>query len=296
MSGARLIISPTELRRAVNEWLGEDISSFDIGAAVVGDRVGRAVFYLKSDAVVAGFPFAEAIFSELGCKVEWTVEEGVRLPGSGKNRVVIGHVTGPIYRLLQGERTALEALTRASACASYARKCQDAALAGSPDWKGRVAATRKTTPGYFRLVEKYGAIIGGVDPHRYNLSSMVMLKDNHIDAAGSITQAVQQSRKLCGFSTKIEVECRSEGDAVEACRAGADVVMLDNFAPAVTKVVAPRLKGDFPSVTVEVSGGITLDTISHFANPGVDIISIGKITHGPPPIDISLKLVVASKL
>ena len=293
IGGLRLTISPMVLRRAVEEWLSTDISSFDVGAAIVGDSVGKAVFYWKSKSgVLAGFPFAEEVFRLLGCTVEWFVKEGtaMRLENEGVKRVAIGVVSGPIHRILQGERTALEALTRASACASYARLCVNRVPAS---WKGRVAATRKTTPGHYRLVEKYGAMVGGADPHRYNLSSMVMLKDNHIDAAGSITHAVQRARSLCGFSTKVEVECRSEADAIEACGAGADVVMLDNFTPDRVSVSAPKIKAAFPECIVEVSGGIDESTVARYALPGVDILAIGKITHGPPAIDISLKLQVA---
>ena len=143
------------------------------------------------------------------------------------------------------------------------------------------------------MIEKYGAIIGGADPHRYSLSTMVMLKDNHIDVAGSITNAVELTRSACGFSCKIEVECRSEADAVEAATAGADCVMLDNFTPEQVADVAPRLKRKFPNVIIEVSGGINLTTIVSYAAHGVDIISVGAITHGPPPVDISMKIAPA---
>lgn len=287
------MFAPTVLRAAVHEWLQGDIPAFDVGGAVVGNKPVQATFFVKSSLVLAGFPFVEAIFYELGCVVTWTVPEGAVLAGSGARRIAAGTVTGPAARVLQGERTALEVLTRCSAVATYAARVVKAATDKNPNWKGKVAATRKTTPGAFRLVEKYGAIVGGADPHRYSLSTMVMLKDNHIDISGSITKAVAASRKLCGFSTKIEVECRSEADAIEACGAGADVVMLDNFSPEAAATAGKRIKARFPFVIVETSGGITVDSIAKYAADGIDIISVGSITHGPPPVDISMKIVAA---
>lgn len=288
------LISPTRLDRAINEWLDEDIPSFDCGGAVVGDGPTTAKIYVKSQCVLSGQPFAEAVIKKLCCSVKWLVPEGKLVtPGhfGRPKRVEVGVVQGPANRLLQAERTVLEVLTRSSACASYARRCREAALIANPTWAGHVAATRKTTPGSIRLIEKYGAQVGGADPHRYSLSSMVMLKDNHIDVVGgSIAKAVQQARKLCGFSVKIEVECRSEEDAFCACKSGAEVVMLDNFSPLQVYESAPRIKKAYPYVTVEVSGGVSCDTIGAYALDGVDIISVGKITHGPPPCDISMKI------
>lgn len=120
-------------------------------------------------------------------------------------------------------------------------------------WNGVVAGTRKTTPG-FRQIEKYSLIVGGCAPHRYDLSQMVMLKDNHIWATGSITNAVKRAREAAGFAMKIEVECQNEEEAVEACESCADIVMLDNFSPTQLEPVANRLKARFPQVLIEASG------------------------------------------
>ena len=289
-------ISPFFLERAVKEWLSEDIPTTDFGAAVVGDKPATACFFVKSPLVISGFPFVEAVFNRLGCTVTWEVKEGTMIYGSGTNKVKAGYVQGPAFAILQGERTALELLTRSSASASYARLCVEAARVAAPEWKGRIAATRKTTPGLFRMVEKYGATVGGADPHRYNLSNMVMLKDNHIDVAGGIPKSVEKTRALCGFSTKIEVECRSVEDAMVACKAGADVVMLDNFGPEAAAKGAKAVKAVYPHVIVEASGGLNANTVGKYAAEHVDILSVGKITHGPPTGDISLKIVGASKL
>jgi nicotinate-nucleotide pyrophosphorylase (carboxylating) len=154
-----------------------------------------------------------------------------------------------------------------------------------------LAGTRKTTPG-FRLVEKYGMLIGGADPHRHDLSSMTMLKDNHIWSSGSITRAVLAAKSAGGFAVKVEVECQSLEEANEAASAGADVVMLDNFTSQGVKEAAKTLKekwGD--KLLVEVSGGITEDNVGNFVCNDVDVISTSSIHQGVKHVDFSLKIV-----
>ena len=282
------MFNPIVLRKAATEWLSEDISATDVGGAVVGFSHKTAVIYMKSPGVVAGFPFIAAVCNVLGCSVEWYVKEGDFVNANFSDRIPVGAISGPSARLLQIERTVQEVLSRASACASYARRCSEGAKK-SAEWTGIVAATRKTTPGSFRMVEKYGAIVGGAHPHRYNMSSMVYLNDNHIDIAGSVIAAVEKARSLSGFSTKIEVECRTVQDALDACKAGADIVMLDNFRPNSASAAAQQIKKRYPHAIVEVAGGITAETIQEFAKKGVDVISVGRITHGPPMVDFSMK-------
>lgn len=143
-----------------------------------------------------------------------------------------------------------------------------------------------------RLVEKYGMLVGGVDPHRHDLSTMTMLKDNHIWACGgSITKAVHAAKAAGGFSVKVEVECQSLAEAVEASKAGADVVMLDNFTPEGVRDAAKELKKQFPNVLVEVSGGLTEDNVEPFVCEDIDIISTSSIHQGVKHIDFSLKIV-----
>eukprot|EP01061_Rhynchopus_euleeides_P021513 TRINITY_DN35091_c0_g2_i1.p1 TRINITY_DN35091_c0_g2~~TRINITY_DN35091_c0_g2_i1.p1 ORF type:complete len:295 (+),score=139.38 TRINITY_DN35091_c0_g2_i1:63-947(+) len=285
MSAAML---PPSIDEVVAEWIKHDIPSFDVGGHVVGTGQNTAVFYAKSTMVTAGYPFVEAIFRYCGCQVSWKVQEGTYIRASGKDRVVLGEVTGPVNRILQGERTALEVMTR---CSSVAYQMHLAStVAKQQGWSGKIAGTRKTTPGTFRLVDKYGLLVGGGDPHRYSLSAMTMLKDNHVDAAGSITAAVKGAKAVGGFSMKVEVEARNVAEATEACAAGADVVMLDNFTPAQLEVEAPALKQVYPNVIFEVSGGITHETLRTFLVEGVDILSMGCLTHGPPAVDVSLKI------
>jgi nicotinate-nucleotide pyrophosphorylase (carboxylating) len=153
-----------------------------------------------------------------------------------------------------------------------------------------LAGTRKTTPG-FRLVEKYGMLVGGVDPHRHDLSQMTMLKDNHIWSSGSITTAVKAAKASGGFAVKVEVECQTLEEANEAASAGADVVMLDNFEPAQVGVAAKTLKDKWAGrVLVEVSGGLTEDNVEAFVSEHVDIISTSSIHQGVKHVDFSLKI------
>ncbi|MCJ1414510.1 hypothetical protein MMC32_000837 [Xylographa parallela] len=163
-------------------------------------------------------------------------------------------------------------------------------------YKHTLAGTRKTTPG-FRLVEKYGMLIGGCDPHRYDLSTMTMLKDNHIWACqNSITRAVHAAKAVGGFSIKVEVECQSEEEAEEAIRAGADVVMLDNFSGEGVKVASRSLKerlrkGESREFLIEVSGGLTEENVEGFVCDDVDIISTSSIHQGVKHVDFSLKII-----
>jgi nicotinate-nucleotide pyrophosphorylase (carboxylating) len=154
-----------------------------------------------------------------------------------------------------------------------------------------LAGTRKTTPG-FRLVEKYGMLVGGCDGHRQDLSQMTMLKDNHIWASGSITRAVKAAKAAGGFSVKVEVECQSLEEANEAAEAGADIVMLDNFTGEGVKVAARSLKERWGGrVLVEVSGGLTEENVEGFVSSDVDIVSTSSIHQGVAHVDFSLKII-----
>jgi nicotinate-nucleotide pyrophosphorylase (carboxylating) len=280
---------PPSLKSIVQQWLQEDIPSFDIGGFVVGEKPEKAEIFFKMNGVVAGIPFAQAVFDELNCTVTWTVEEGTDImaeEGNAKIRIAI--VSGRSCDILKAERTVLNIMSRASGIATLARRARD--IGESAGWHGSVAGTRKTTPG-FRMVEKYAMLVGGIAQHRYDLSSMIMLKDNHIWSTGSITNAVHVARQAAGFSLKIEVECQSLEDALEACRAGADVVMLDNVKDLLLLASnASRIKSEYPHVYIEASGGITLDNMSGYMSPHVDVISSSMFSQGYGCIDISMKI------
>ncbi|XP_060558888.1 nicotinate-nucleotide pyrophosphorylase [carboxylating]-like [Ruditapes philippinarum] len=278
------VLHPLTIRHLAREWLKEDTPNFDYGGFVVGEKEETAVLLMKSAGVLAGRPFFDAIFKELDCTVMW---ENV-LEGSFNEPIkTVATVSGKVRQILLGERVALNIITRASGIASAAHRLRK--MVQKLGWTGQVAGTRKTTPG-FRLVEKYALLVGGVSTHRYDLSSMIMLKDNHIWTAGSITQAVKDAHVVGGFSTKIEVECRSIEDAEEAASAGCDVIMLDNFSPEAIPKAAAMLKEKFPKLIVEVSGGITEDNIAQYCDKNVDIISLSRLTQGYDTLDFSLKV------
>eukprot|EP00057_Strongylocentrotus_purpuratus_P005561 XP_003731254.1 PREDICTED: nicotinate-nucleotide pyrophosphorylase [carboxylating]-like [Strongylocentrotus purpuratus] len=175
------LLSPTSISNLVKSWLQEDIPSLDYGGIVVGEKDETAVLLCKSPGVLAGVPFFNAVFKAVDCEVHWQTTEGAFLEPIFQAAIV----KGKARNILMGERTALNCIARASGVATLARNLRN--LVDKSNWKGRVAGTRKTTPG-FRMVEKYALLVGGADTHRYDLSSMIMLKDNHIWSAGSISQ------------------------------------------------------------------------------------------------------------
>jgi nicotinate-nucleotide pyrophosphorylase (carboxylating) len=217
------VLPKGQIEATVKEWLDDDMPSFDIGGLVVGSDVKSARLLLKSSGVFCGKPFMEAVFHLLNCTIAWKEEaiEGTFFDiSSSSEPLCLAIVTGPVNALLRGERTALNTLSRCSGVATASRRA--CAIASSCHWNGHVAGTRKTTPG-FRIAEKYGLLVGGAATHRLDLSQMTMLKDNHIWSAGSISAAVALAKRAAGFSSKVEVECQSLQEAVEAATAGADV-------------------------------------------------------------------------
>ncbi|KAL7531165.1 hypothetical protein ACHAXR_003879 [Thalassiosira sp. AJA248-18] len=288
------LLPTPQLHSIVSVWLQDDIPShFDVGGYVVGSTIQTAELWMKSSGVLAGIPFFDAVFAACGeCSIQWEDDaiEGKFFNGNNNNeKIKLATVTGPVSHLLRGERTALNSLSRCSGVATLSHSCVQ--IAKTHNWTGEVAGTRKTTPG-FRLVEKYGLLVGGASTHRLDLSQMVMLKDNHIWACGgSIEAAVKKARGVSGFSQKIEVECQSLEEALTAAGAGADVVMLDNFTPDKLKRDAKVFKEKYPHVTVEASGGITIETMAEYFSEHVDVISQGKLTQGYDCVDFSLKIV-----
>ncbi|KAL1708645.1 Quinolinate phosphoribosyl transferase [Schizophyllum commune] len=279
---------PPSWKPQVTAWLAEDTPSFDYAGFVVGDVEREAFLFGKGDepAVLAGSPFFTEVFEQLGCQVEWHVKEG----DTFKPVKHVATVRGRARHLLLGERVALNMLARCSGIATKSKRVKD--LATGYGFKGIIAGTRKTTPG-FRLVEKYGMLVGGIDPHRHDLSSMIMLKDNHIWSHGSITAAIKQARLVGGFSLLLDVEVRSEKEANEAIDAGADIVMLDNIEGDELVAVAQRLKEKWRGqrkFLIETSGGITEGNLQERAINEVDILSTSMVHQSVQHIDFSLKI------
>ncbi|KAJ3118451.1 hypothetical protein HDU96_001618 [Phlyctochytrium bullatum] len=282
---------PSTFSSLVSSWLAEDVPSFDYGGFVVGETDQVAILYGKAKGVLAGVPFFDEVFRQVNCRVEWLMKEGTEFdPSAEGGKKEVARVYGKARNILLGERPALNMLARASGIATRSRKLKK--IQEEACWTGLIAGTRKTTPG-FRLVEKYAMLVGGIDTHRVDLSSMIMLKDNHIWATGSITNAVHAARKAGGFALKIEVECRSESEADEAIEAGADIIMLDNFEGAGFVAAASRLKDRWrgkKQFLIEGSGGLTEDNVRAYFGPDVDVLSFGSVTQSVPHIDFSLKV------
>lgn len=261
--------------------LKEDISSEDISTQAVMPEYqkGEVQLICKEDGVIAGLGVFKRVFELLdeNTEVELYVKDGDRVT----NKQLLAKVTGDIRVLLSGERTALNYLQRMSGIATYTSKVA-ALLEGT---KTKLLDTRKTTPN-MRIFEKYAVKQGGGNNHRYNLSDCVMLKDNHIGAAGGITKAVKMARDYISFVTKIEVECETLEMVKEAVEAGADIIMLDNMTDddmrEAVKIIAGR-------ALTECSGNVTAENIKRITDIGVDFVSSGALTHSAPILDVSLK-------
>ncbi|KAK5312894.1 nicotinate-nucleotide diphosphorylase (carboxylating) [Exophiala xenobiotica] len=280
---------PTALPDIVKAWLAEDAPTFDYGGFVVGDVHKTATLFQKTAGSIAGAPFVDEIFKQLGCTVSWLVKEGEFTDPQG-DKVKVATVTGPVRKILLGERVSLNLLARCSGIATASRHLLE--VMRQAGYNGVLAGTRKTTPG-FRLAEKYGMLVARVDPHRMDLSSSILLKDNHIWSHGSITEAVRSARTVGGFTFKIEVEVASEEAADEAIEAGADIIMLDNFEGLQLRMAARNLKqkwrGKKPFL-IECSGGLTLSNVADYLNNDVDVFSTSSIHQGCRHIDFSLKI------
>ncbi|KAJ7682596.1 Quinolinate phosphoribosyl transferase [Mycena polygramma] len=235
-------------------------------------------------AVLAGSPFFTEVFAQLGCEVVWHIEEGETFEPVKH----VATVTGKARHLLLGERVALNMLARCSGIATKSKRIKD--LARGYGFKGIVAGTRKTTPGWLRNMLM---LVGGIDPHRHDLSSMIMLKDNHIWSSGSITAAIQQARAVGGFSLLLDVEVGSEAEADEAIDAGADVIMLDNIEGAELVSVAQSLRKKWQGqrkFLLETSGNITETNLQERAINDIDILSTSTVHQSVQHIDFSLKI------
>lgn len=263
--------------------LEEDISSEDVSTnAVMPDKkLGEVSLIAKEDGIIAGLSIFERVFTMLDAQTVVEFQDGVRDGAHVTNGQVMAVVRGDIRVLLSGERTALNYLQRLSGIATYTSQVAKL-LEGSHT---RLLDTRKTTPG-MRIFEKYAVRIGGGNNHRYNLSDGVLLKDNHIDAAGGVANAVKMAKEYAPFVRKIEVETESLEMVKEAVEAGADIIMFDNMTPEQMKEAIDVIDG---RAETECSGNITKENIKTITALGVDYVSSGALTHSAPILDISLK-------
>lgn len=261
--------------------LREDISSEDISTNSVMPeaRLGSAQLLCKEDGIIAGLDVFKRVFTLLDKDIEVNmfVCDGDRVH-SGQ---LVATVCGDVRAILSGERTALNFLQRMSGIATYTRNMAD--ILGESGTK--LLDTRKTTPN-MRIFEKYAVKVGGGCNHRYNLSDGIMLKDNHINAAGGIAAAVKMAREYSSFVRKIEIEVEDLEMMQEALDAGADIIMLDNMSDDDMRKAVEMAKG---KAETECSGNVTADNLKRLADIGVDYISSGALTHSSPILDLSLK-------
>lgn len=261
--------------------LEEDVSSEDVTtcAVIEPDRQARVDLLCKQDGIIAGLSVFERVFQILDpeAKVEFRCEDGDAV-SKGQ---LLAVVSGNAHAILTGERTALNYLQRMSGIATYTNQVVSL-LEGSSI---RLLDTRKTTPN-MRIFEKYAVRVGGGYNHRYNLSDGVLLKDNHINAAGGVAEAVKAAQEYAPFVRKIEVETETLEMVREAVEAGADIIMLDNMTPEDMKKAVEITAG---KAKTECSGNVTRENIENLKKIGVDYISCGALTHSAPILDVSLK-------
>jgi nicotinate-nucleotide pyrophosphorylase (carboxylating) len=262
--------------------LEEDAGLGDVTSRAIfpAQHRSRAAIEAKQELVVCGLQVAARVFARVdpALKVTLRAQDGDRVQRG--DRVLA--VRGPTASLLTAERTALNFMQRLSGIATLARRFAEAVA----DTGVRIVDTRKTTPGW-RALEKFAVRCGGCHNHRASLGEHVLIKDNHIAAAGSLRRAVERARAAAPHCAKIEVEATTLAEVREAVRAGAGVILLDNMTPDTIRRAVAIIGG---AAVVEVSGGVRLETLHDFALPGVDVISIGALTHSATAVDLSLTL------
>ena len=261
--------------------LKEDISSEDVTTNAVMPRyqLGEVELICKEDGVIAGLDVFARVFTLLDdtTEISFNCKDGDLVKKGEK----LGLIRGDIRVLLSGERTALNFLQRMSGIATYTRRIADL-LAGS---KTKLLDTRKTTPN-MRIFEKYAVKVGGGNNHRYNLSDGILLKDNHIGAAGGVKEAIMMAKEYAPFVRKIEVEVENLDMLREALEAGADIIMLDNMSVEDMREAVALCAG---KAETECSGNVTAENVARLTDIGVDYISSGALTHSSPILDLSLK-------
>lgn len=261
--------------------LREDVSNEDIttNSIISEKREGKVQLICKEDGILAGIEVFKRVFQLLDENIKFSIQkkDGEKI----KNKELIGEIYGDVRAILTGERIALNYLQHMSGIATYTNNMVEL-LKGS---NIKLLDTRKTTPN-MRIFDKYSVKIGGGYNHRYNLSDGILIKDNHIDAAGSITKAIKLAKEYAPFVRKIEVEVENLDMVAEALEAGVDIIMLDNMSPELMRTAVKLIAG---RAETECSGNISKESIEKIKDTGVDYISSGALTHSAPILDFSLK-------
>ena len=272
-----------QLIRFLNDDVGQGDATTD--AIIPTDLIVTAEVIAKENGIAAGIKEAIILSQAVNLKVKTNIVDGVEV----KNRQVLMQITGDAQTILTIERTLLNLLSRMCGIATATRKLVK--KIESIKSQTKIAATRKTAPGlsYF---DKKAIVIGGGDPHRLHLDDMILIKDNHIALIGDPVEAVKLAKENASFSKKVEVEITNVKDLLQVAKAGADIIMLDNFTPSEANEASKILKNaKLPhKVLLEVSGGINEETLMEYAQTKVDIISIGALTHSTKSLDISLEI------
>ncbi len=271
----------------LREFLAEDVGEGDVTAAAIipANLIVKAEVIAKAEGIVAGVEEATILAESMGLKVDLKVIDGDKV----KNKQVLIEISGDAQTILSVERTLLNLLSRMSGIATKTRILTEQLAKAKV--KTRIAATRKSAPGLLYF-DKKAVAIGGGDQHRLHLDDMLLIKDNHLAIVGNAEEAVKKAKANASFAKKIEVEVTNTQDALKAAKAGADIVMLDNFSPKQAREASEELrKAGFDHVLLEVSGGITAETLLEYASAQVDIISIGELTHSVKALDISLEII-----
>jgi nicotinate-nucleotide pyrophosphorylase (carboxylating) len=275
-------LEPRVLRELAEQFLNEDIGHGDVTTEAVVDPDARGVARIEAREpfVVAGLDIAKACFEVLDGSVTWTTgsPDGSRVG----DQDVLARVEGSLGAILTAERTALNLLQRLSAVATLTALFVER-IAGT---RSQIIDTRKTTPG-LRLLEKAAVRVGGGGNHRFGLDDGILIKDNHIRAAGGVTEAVKRARNAAPHGLVVEVEVTTLEELEEALNAGAPSILLDNMDPATVRRAVERVGGE---AVLEASGGMDLDNVRAYAETGVDLISIGALTHSAGSVDISLEV------
>lgn len=274
-------LDETCIKNIVRRALDEDLGTGDITTllTVAPEKLGAAIILAKQECVVAGMELAARSFAQLNSEVEFLplLKDGER----AREQEVIAQVSGRARTLLEAERVALNFLQRLSGIATVTRRYVEL-TAGT---KARIIDTRKTTAGLRRL-EKYAVAVGGGHNHRFNLSDGILIKDNHISAAGGVGLAIAAAKKNAPHTLKIECEVSTLNQLDEAIAAGADAVLLDNMS---IDMLAQAVELAAGRVITEASGGVNEDNVAAIAQTGVDLISVGALTHSAPAVDISMR-------
>jgi nicotinate-nucleotide pyrophosphorylase (carboxylating) len=275
------------MRQDLAKMVYDDIGFEDITtrALIPEGLLVKGHILAKEEGIIAGIEIAVNIFSEFSVKTKVLKVDGESIqPGQ-----IIMEITGDPRSILSVERTVLNLMMRMSGIATLTSKMVEKVKKVNPSVL--VAGTRKTTPG-LQFIEKDAIRSGGGDTHRYRLDDSILIKDNHLAVVGGVAEAVFRAQKYASFTKKIEIEVESLEEALEAARAGADIILLDNMAPEkvinILSVLKEKKLRD--NIIIEVSGGINMDNICKFANTGVDVISTGYITHSAKSLDLSLDL------